>query len=330
MNDNIVIVIVNWNGYKDTIECVRSLIDLKYSGLVDIVISDNDSSDGSFGHMVSWLLSFTNAVNSDTSDKNSIFISQNRRITILKNKDNLGYAGGNNVGIKYALKNLSPEFIWILNNDVLVDNNALSFLVYRMKLDPKIGMCGATLLYYDFPEYVQAYGGVTYSYWSGRGKHIGSGQIFSAILDSDIVEAKLSYISGASMFVSRNFIEQVGLMNEDYFLYCEEIDWAQRAKGLFKLAFCHQAIVYHKEGASIGTVSKGKSASLISEFYQARNRLYFTKKYFPRYLPIVWFVLLIHALKRFMSGQSNNGMVMLKVLLGQTVANPEWSVRRCV
>ena len=328
MSDNIAIVIVNWNGYKDTIECISSLVNLEYTGILDIIISDNNSSDGSCKYILDWLDSITNICNFESSDQRCFFVTQTRRITLLQNQDNLGYAGGNNVGIKYALKNFSPDFIWILNNDVSVDRYALSALIQRMKLDTKIGMCGATLLYYDFPEYVQAYGGVNYSYWSGRGKHIGSGELFSAKSDLANVEDQLSYISGASMFVSRDLIDRVGLMNDEYFLYCEEIDWAQRAKGLFKLAFSPEAIVYHKEGASIGTVSKGKCASLISEFYQARNKLYFTKKYFPCYFPTVWFVMFIHALKRLMSGQSRNCMVILKVLLGKKIASTEWSASR--
>ncbi len=331
MRENISVVVVNWNGYKDTIECVSSLIDLEFSGQLNIMISDNDSSDGSVDHLNSWLASISNA---PRTGQESFLVSQNCNITLLQNSDNLGYAGGNNAGIKYALKHFDPEFVWILNNDVSVDKHALSALIHRMKLDPAIGMCGSTLLYYDSPEYVQAYGGCCYSAWSGRGKHIGSGERFAdrtdyanALLDAD-VDARLSYISGASMFVSRSFLDKVGLMNEEYFLYCEELDWARRAKGLFKFGFAPQAIVYHKEGASIGTVTKGKRASLISEFYQTRNKLRFTKKYYPLYLPTVWLVMFVHAQKRFISGQPENGKVMLKALFGQTDVSPEWTVRR--
>jgi len=114
-------------------------------------------------------------------------------------------------------------------------------------------------------------------------------------LDGAAVEQQLSCVVGAAMLVSRPFLEQVGLMREDYFLYYEEIDWATRAKGRFKLGYAPRSVVFHKEGASIGTTASGGSP--LSMFYLFRNRIRFTWRFHRPYLPVVLAVALLDVAK---------------------------------
>lgn len=118
------------------------------------------------------------------------------------------------------------------------------------------------------------------------------------------------------MFVSRRFLDSVGLMNEDYFLYYEELDWARRAiaKG-FRLGYVKDSVVYHKEGASLGS---GRSArrSAISEFYGVRNRLRVTWRFFPFFILSVYMVSWIQVVKRMLQGHYSRAFLMARVLLG--------------
>jgi len=121
---------------------------------------------------------------------------------------------------------------------------------------------------------------------------------------------------GASMLVSKHFIETIGVMGQDYFLYYEDLDWSIRGKKLFKLACSLNSIVYHKEGASTGGNTKGKNTkSKISDYYSIRNRVLFTKKYFKWYLPTVYLGLIITVINRIRRKQYSRLWIILKIIL---------------
>jgi GT2 family glycosyltransferase len=275
------IVIVNYNGWKDTLECLSSLGYLTYPR-VGIVVIDNASSD-----------------NSET-----LIREHDSSVTLLQSGSNLGYASGNNLGIRYALKN-GADYVWLLNNDTVVDTQALDHLVQRMQQDPKVGMCGSTLLYYHKRDTIQVLAGATYNQWLGISSHLGKDELLSCLHDPQAIEQQLDYIIGASMLVSRTFLEEVGLMNEAYFLYYEEIDWATRAKGKFTLGYAPASIIYHKEGASVGTtkLAMSKLKRLRSEYYGLRSRLLFTRSYFPVALPSVYLGILLMFVTRAAKGE---------------------------
>ncbi|MFC1709535.1 glycosyltransferase family 2 protein, partial [Candidatus Omnitrophota bacterium] len=133
-NPKVSIIILNWNGLSDTIECLESVRKINYS-CYDVIVVDNGSTDGSQEEIKK---SFTEA-------------------TLLENKENLGYAEGNNIGIRYALNN-KAEYICILNNDVAVDSNFLMNLVQVANKDNSIGILGPTVLEYDDPEIIYSKG----------------------------------------------------------------------------------------------------------------------------------------------------------------------------
>lgn len=288
MNSKVYIIILNWNGWKDTIECLNSVIKSDYFNY-HILIVDNNSSDESLEKIENWQNSNVKV-----------------RSTLLRSNKNLGYSGGNNIGIRYALKREDFKYIWILNNDTVVKKDALSILIERMESDSRIGICGSQLMYYEFPNEVQALGG-TYNKILGISK---------CITQEDELH-KLDYIVGASMVVSKRFLEEIGLLNEEYFLYYEELDWAMRAKGKFRLACAVRSIVYHKEGASTGGGKKRKYRSEISDYYGIRNRILFTRKYFPFYLSTVYLGLLVSIFNRIKWERFDRVKMVLKLMISR-------------
>ncbi len=298
----VAIILVNYNGCQDTLECLRSLDKLTYPAF-NVIVVDNASSDHS----------------------ETMIRQHYPTITVLQSGSNVGYAGGNNLGIRRALDQ-GADYIWLLNNDTVVDPEALSHLVQRMQQNPKIGMCGSTLLYYHQRDTVQVLGGATYNKWLGISSHLGMNEPATLVHDSLEVERQLAYIIGASLLVSRTFLETVGLMNEAYFLYFEEIDWATRAKGRFTLGYAAQSIVYHKEGASVGTtkLAMPKLKRLRSEYYSLRSRLLFTRSYFPEALPSVCLGIVLMAVTRATKGEwarvKNLGEAVWLLLIGKRPA----------
>jgi GT2 family glycosyltransferase len=183
-----------------------------------------------------------------------------------------------------------------LNNDTVVQADALSYLLHKMRVHPEIGICGSKVVYYFEPERVQCPGGYGFNPWTARVKQI------SASNDAE-VERRLKYVSGASTFVRRGFLEQVGLMNEQYFLYFEEIDWATRAQGRFRLGYCAKSLVYHKEGRSIGSHRLSGSRSRASERWLSRNRVVFIRTHYPARLVVCLVWIGLAALCRMLRGR---------------------------
>jgi hypothetical protein len=125
----------------------------------------------------------------------------------------------------------------------------------------------------------------------------------------------MDFVSGASMLASRAFLQTIGLMEESYFLYFEELDWAMRAKGKFKLGYASDSVIYHKEGAAIGSHLDRMKRSLISDQYLSRSRVLFTRRFFPSALPSVLAWVTIAAAYRALRGDLVRGMTMLDFML---------------
>jgi GT2 family glycosyltransferase len=312
------VIVLNWNGWRDTIECLESVFRLDYPDY-QVLLCDNGSSDGSWHQTRRWaqgeikaearnpaLAGLTNPpvpkpisfvelggtqAKMDSSDTEA-------RLVLMRTPTNLGFAGGNNIAMRFALNRGDCDFVWLLNNDTVVRPDALSHLVQRMKERPDAGICGSTLLYYDDPSKVQAFGGSVYNKWLARGRHIGKLADAAHIPEAEEVERKIAYVVGASMLVRKTFLEQVGLLNEEYFVYFDELDWAARAKGRFHLAFCPRSIVYHREGAVIGSHRTHQSTR--AEFYLARNRIIFTRRYHPLAIPTVLLAIGLSGVHRFL------------------------------
>ena len=315
------IILVNWNGWRDTIECLESVFRLS-SPAFRVIVCDNDSEDGSLERIADWAGGRLEAgcSNPDLRHLSSppcpkpipllqitpsdlpVSATRNEKLVLISTGANLGFAGGNNVGMRFALAAGDVEYVWLLNNDTVVDPAALTALIGTMVQEPRAGICGSTLLYYDRPGVVQAMGGSVYNLWTARGGHIGLGTRWHGSPSHESAEGRMNYVVGASMLVRRQFLVEIGFMNESYFLYFEEIDWALRARGRFSLAYAPQSIVYHKEGRSIGTSVFRTRRSPKSEYFAARSALLLTKQHSLLALPIVAFALLSRSVLRLVAG----------------------------
>ncbi len=326
------ITLVNWNGWSDTIECLLSLFRLDYTNF-HIIIVDNGSSDGSVEKIRLWAdgkletpvigksplknntqtsldmpitHSFVNAANSEFSVEK---IETEHRMTLIASPQNLGFAGGNNLAFRY-LDSIEADFdfVWLLNNDTVVPRDSIRLLVRVLAEKPQMGIAGSQIRYYDSPETIQLIGGGWFNKWFALTGHC-----------TEFEKAdKLDYICGASMLASREFIRRVGLMDEEYFLYYEDVDWSLRAKsGGFSLGVAENSIVFHKQGASIGSSDRNKSKSLFSDFYTIRNRLLITRKHNPGKLPYVYLSICYSFLKRLLKGNFGAAFQIVRIILNK-------------
>lgn len=259
-NPSVYIIILNYNGYDDTTACLESLKELDYPDY-HVITVDNDSPDGSGVRLASFIASLGDS-----------------RFEFIESGENCGFAAGNNVGIRVALER-GADYIWMLNNDTEVEPDALSQLVAKIESDEHLGIVGSRLMYYHDRERVQGLGG-WYSPMTGRAGHITE--------ERDL--GSLAYIIGASMLVRAGVFREVGLLTEDYFLYFEELDIAERIRGHYTQGVATGSVVYHRVGASIGDLSD------FSSYYLFRNVLRFTWRYHRLYFPTVALVTILRIL----------------------------------
>ena len=295
----VVVVVLNWNGWLDTIECVESILRGEYAN-IQIVVCDNGSSDGSLQRLCEWAdgtLEVESAISEGgrrwayrpvpkplayvqytRTEANARLPSREPKLVFVSIDNNLGYAGGNNVGLAYALAEADVDYVWILNNDTVVERDTLARMVATAETDKRIGMVGSTLLHYRTPHAIQALGGGHFSRIFGRDYQIGRGRRLHEESDEAF---DLEHVVGASMLIRTPTIRDVGLLEESYFLFREETDWCiqMRQRG-WRLRYCPGAIVWHKEGKSIG------SKSALHDYYSVRNMLFLMQKFYPQNLPL--------------------------------------------
>ncbi|MDR2918221.1 MAG: glycosyltransferase family 2 protein [Tannerella sp.] len=233
------VVTINYNGVEDTLELIYSLrkyLTVQYEIIVVDNASDNDE------------VSIINQMAPDC-------------ITIANDK-NIGFSGGNNIGIKKA----TGRYILMLNNDTIVKDDSVQKLITFMDANPQIGGVSPKLLYAEAsPDIIQYAGATELSMVTLRNKTIGQGEIDKGQYNES---QKTSFLHGAAMMIRREAIEKAGLMPEVFFLYYEEIDWStQIEKNGFELWYNPVCSIYHKESRSVG------SESPLKIYYMTRNRL---------------------------------------------------------
>ena len=328
------IVLVNWNRWADTVECLEAL--LRTGTAARIVVVDNASADGSADRIVDWARGDLAAVPADTAmarfsqppvakpvalsrldAATAAETTPVAQLTLIDAGGNLGFAGGNNVGIRHLLRDAAIDYVWLLNNDTVVEHGAPAALLERLDATPCVGMCGTMVRYYHRPTHVQALGGSRFSMWSGQARGHGFGQLATVPFDAAQVARRTDFVLGASLAVSRRFIETVGLMEESYFLYFEEIDWAVRGRGRFVTAFAPAAVVYHKEGGSIGSSGVAGGRSTMSEYYMLRSRHAFIRRHRPWLLPVHGLLSLSLIVRRLLRGNRAQAAAMLRALVGR-------------
>lgn len=221
----VAIIILNWNGLADTLECLASLESLDYPDF-EVLVVDNGSSDGS-----------------------AVVIREKfPAVTVLENSENLGYTGGNNVGICHAIAH-GADLVWLLNNDTVVECDTLRKLVDAVERSPGSGLVSPVVYFHDSPHVVQFRGAFAdlaeYDvYLADDPAASGSGR-----------EELLPVLWGTALLVRREVFERVGLLAERYFAYHEDCDFSLRAlRAGFQNLVCAEARIYHKDSRSTGGV----------------------------------------------------------------------------
>jgi hypothetical protein len=208
-------------------------------------------------------------------------------IIFVRNGVNLGYAGGNNIGMRFAIEMLKAQYVWVLNNDTVVDRNAIASFARAFELRPDAGVMGSRLMQYSSPDKIQALGGGQLYPRVARDTQVGRGRQAHEGIEEPM---ELEHVIGASMFIRSDAIQNVGLLDESYFLYREETDWClQMRKSGWRLLYCPDSVVWHKEGHSVGF----KSA--LHDYYAVRNMLYLIQKHYPEHMTTAFLVSLWRA-----------------------------------
>ena len=219
---------------------------------------------------------------------------------------NLGYAGGVNVTLARLRPDDNWSALWILNPDTEPHPDALTALIARAR--EGYGIVGSRLIFKS-TQRVQCYGG----YWRrtmASARNIGMNAPRDAVPDIAALERTMEYVNGASLFATRACVENIGPLDERYFLYCEEIDWVFR-RGPHRLGYAHDSIVYHAHGATIGSNKNRRMRSALSVYLDERNRHLFTRRFFPARYPLVFFTTLLFTLQYVRAGAPRNFMVAL-------------------
>lgn len=212
-----IIVILNWNGKNDTLACLQSL-----NGYPEIIVVDNGSND----------------------DSVDAIKNQFPTVQVVETGINLGYAGGNNVGIEIALKQ-GADAVLLLNNDTIVDPEMMNRFIEAAQKDPSVGIWGGYPLRFSNPEHLDHLGGI----WNGEK---GDFELIGLSEKKGFrTDKSLDYVCGCSIFIRREVFEKIGLLETKFFLFWEESDFAMRAKKVgFKIDVCYEALLLHKVSAS--------------------------------------------------------------------------------
>lgn len=257
------IVVLNWNGARDTIECLKSLKKLQISNFkLQIIVVDNGSADESV----------------------RLIRRRYKNVVVVENKKNLGFAGGNNVGMRHAVEN-GADFVMILNNDTTVKDSLLIEFLESADRHNDAGVLSPKIFFspgYEFHKERYTKGDRGHIIWYAGGVIDWENVLASnyGVDDTDIgqytKEHEIDFATGACMFIRREVLERVGYFDEKYFLYLEDADFSQRVKQTgWEIIFIPNAHVWHKvsQSSSIG--------GDLNDYFITRNRLLFGIRWAP-------------------------------------------------
>lgn len=248
MSKKVFIILVNYNGVTDTLECIKSLESIYYNNY-EIVVVDNDSTDNSLDIL-----------------KEKIGYKHH----VISSNKNGGFAFGNNIGIRYALEK-GADYVLLINNDTTVEPDFLDELVNSMEKNDECGITtGLILNYYDKNLVWYAGGEINWNRFYGYHKHENKN-----INRLRLYESEVSFATGCLMLIRSEVITKVGELPEEYFMYYEDVDYcANIQENGYKIYFNPKSIIYHKISAT-----SGESESPFAITWNTRNRVNFINKY---------------------------------------------------
>lgn len=240
MQKKVYVIVLNWNGKNDTLDCLKSLQATDYENY-KVVVVDNGSEDDSVA-----------AIRKEFPD-----------VDIVETGKNLGFAGGNNVGIEYAIEQ-GTAYVFLLNNDTTVDPAYLRTLVETAEKYPQAGALGSKIYYHSEPQRIWFAGGKI-NWLCNKGEHIGLDKIDKGQYDQI---REVGYLTGCALLVKKEVVEKVSMLEDDYFLYYEDVDYSLRIKNAgYKIVYVPASKIYHK----ISRATKAGSSSYV--YYHVRNGL---------------------------------------------------------
>jgi hypothetical protein len=262
---SVYIIILNWNRLGDTLSCLESIETISKTGFdLHVLVVDNGSTDGSVETLKKY--------------KGDGFI-----LSIIENRENLGFAAGNNIGIEYAIKE-AADFLLVLNNDTLVDKNLLKEFLVAAKKYPQVGIFTPKIYFAKGFEFKKKYkeedlGKVI---WSAGGD-IDWNNVYATNRHVDEVDSKRldkdtdsDFATGAAMFLRAEVVKKYGNFDERYFMYFEDVDLCERYKRVGgKIMYVSKCRLWHKVAQSSGIGSD------LNDYFISRNRLLFGMGYAP-------------------------------------------------
>ncbi len=282
---SVCVVVLNWNGTDDTIKCLRSVERLRYPAF-SVLVVDNGSRPETLGLLRAGL----------------------GTATLLENEKNLGFALGSNRGIEWALDR-GAEYVFLLNNDTVVDPDCLRTLVEVAEGDPSVGIVGAVNFYLEKPDVIWYSGGMVD--WRTGNVWDPTCEKTRTQLDGIPSIREVDDVAGSALLIKASVVREIGLMDPRYFLYWEETEWCIRARRRgYRVLASLDARIWHKVSGSAGPLAR---------YFMIRNRGLFMLRHCPRHrLPgFLWRhfrAYLGEALQAFRSGNRTEGVITLIAL----------------
>lgn len=293
MNSKISIIIINWNGWKDTLECLESLYQIDYPNY-NVILVDNNSKDYSVEKIEEYCQGkievnspffvhstknkpikifkyneneLNDGLRIKKNEKEIYSMQSNKKLILIENSVNLGFSGGNNIGLKYALKNLKSDYILLLNNDTVVDTDFLTEMLEVANSNNQIGFLGPKTYYYTDKNIICFAGGLL-NMSKGKPHAIGVNEVdnhqYNKIRNVD-------YVEGSCLLVKKEVLDKIGLFDTKYFAYWEETDLCKRGSKVgYHAVYVPRAKIWHKVSASFN--------SPLKLYYYTRNKIWFMKK----------------------------------------------------
>jgi len=246
------VIILHWNKQKEILECLESVLKIDYANY-EVVVVDNGSDNNSY----------------EVIQKNY------QDVHLMRNRNNLGFAGGNNVGMRYAMEQ-KADYVWLLNDDTIVEPDVLSKMVKISEHGKNIGMVSPIIYYYDHPNSVQYAG--SYIDWETLSvKEYADADITNSAIVKMFQTGQDVCLWGTSLLIKREVIEKVGFLDDRYFAYWEDTEYSIRTlKKGFRNMVCNRGKIYHKTNRDI---LKQCGHQEYYYYYMFRNRALLIKEY---------------------------------------------------
>ncbi len=300
------IIILNWNGWKDTIECLESVYQITYPNY-DVIVVDNGSDNESVEKIKEYaegkspiisnffeyskqnmLADITKCLQEEIkgkrrTEKSKSWVSSTKNLILIKNDINCGFAEGSNIGIQWAIER-GYDYILLLNNDTTVEPNILSSLLHAAEINPNAGMVGPKII--DYYSHKMQFAGGSIAKRNLLNPFVADGFGKDDQSQFDRIK-KCEWLTGCCLLIPVDVLLDIGLFDTSFFAYCEDVDLSLRVSKMgYDIIYCPDTRVWHKGGAS-----SGGPMSPLAFYLSTRNKLYVIWDYFPfpeKYLQLLF------------------------------------------